>query len=742
MRKRNRCRAGAVLLSLALLAGMTGCSKKTGNTGGQPEPAEGAKGRYVETAMELPEGVHAADIVQIGKKDGKLVFLVEQKTTGEASTFAEYVQEENGFQMVEDSWCKSLVLPADCWKFSSGYGPDGRVFVYTQFEDEEGYIGHLYVAKAGEEVVEITPESFKTKQEYDGYAYYDYPFCVGFADADTLVGVFYDRMEFYRADTGEMIRKQPLSGTYAEQMATGSDGFYLLTSTDGGSFNGVEKYQPGQSEPVETLAFNEKADYSVFCDVSDDGTITVAVRGGFYQWKEETQTWELLIPAGFTSLAMETMWCRNLVVTGDGMLYALFSGQEESDAALMQYVYDPDLQVTPEKVLTVYTINECPVLKQAAALFQKRHPEVQVQVETELTYEQMYSDDVDRNSIYAALNAKIMAGEAADILVLDGMDLNALAEKGVLLNLDDVVTPLEESGELLTNITGGYRQGDGTRYVVPLRFGLTLLVGRDVDANQVSDMESLAKVLSSASGSVLGERTVEDLAAEFVPFFTDEIVKNKELDKAALTHYLKLLKVIGTNCGIVKDYGEDFRSPGIWEIASSVQAAFYETDGFNQAMLPVSAAKLVNGTVSCFANAFTPKVQAAVYSQTKEPELAKEFLEFALSPEVQKNDFYDGFPVNVSALEEQAQRDRSDAEAYTTIVIGDGSSSAFEIRDFDEDQAKKLLAMCRQADRKVVADKEVNAKLADALAGYLDGSKSLEETVSQVESGLRMYLAE
>lgn len=742
MIRQNIHRVGAMLLAVTLFTGMTACGKeKAGDVNGQ-DLSDSRKGRYVETAMELPEGISAAEIVQIGKKEGKLFFLEKQEAEEETISFAEYMLEDREFQKVEDSWINTLTLPADFWQFSSAYGPDGRGFVYTLFEDEEGYYGHLYAEGDDGNAVEITPESWKMKQEYDGYAYYDYPSCVGFADADTLVGIFYDRMEFYRADSGEMAGEQPLKGTYAEHMAAGRDGFYLLSCTDEGCFNSVEKYQTGQSEPAETIAFTEKAGYSVFCDVLDDGTLVVAAQEGFYQRKGEDTEWKLLIPEAYTSLSMETMWCQNIVALEDGMLYAHYLAQNESDAALMQYVYDPDLAVTPEKVLTVYTINECPVLKQAAALFQKQHPEVLVQVETELTYEQMYSSDVDLNNIYATLNAKILAGEAADILVLDGMNVDAFAEKKLLLDIDDVITPMEEAGELLTNVTGGYRREDGTRYIVPLRFGLTLLVGRDVEADRINSMESMAEVFPTLSESALGVRTVADLVSEFAPYFTDEIVKEQTLDKEALERNLKKLQTIGENCGIVTDYGESYRSPGIWEIASTVHAALYETDGFNQAMLPISAAKLVNGSVACFENAYAPKVQTAIYSQTKDPELAKEFLQFALSLEVQKNDFYDGFPVNEAALEEQAERDRSDAEAYTTITVGDGSTVGFEILDFDETQAKQLVEMCRQVDKRVIADEEVNAKLAEALAGYLDGSRSLHETVDQVESGLRMYLAE
>ena len=93
MIRQNIHRVGAMLLAVTLFTGMTACRKeKAGDVNGQ-DLSDSRKGRYVETAMELPEGISAAEIVQIGKKEGKLFFLENQEAVEETISFAEYTPE-------------------------------------------------------------------------------------------------------------------------------------------------------------------------------------------------------------------------------------------------------------------------------------------------------------------------------------------------------------------------------------------------------------------------------------------------------------------------------------------------------------------------------------------------------------------------------------------------------------------------------------------------------------------------
>lgn len=724
------------ILMAALVAGMTGCKAKT-----EDKKEAAAKGRYVEQEKELPAETKDAQLCWFGR-DGKDLVLIENVQQADATGCAKYVKASgaDSFQKEEGGFVDKLSFDSSVWNLSWMKTDGGQEAVFAMFDQEDSYWGHLYTTGEDGSLTEITPAGWKEPIDYDGYAFYDTPQTVT-AVGEILAGLYLDRVEFYDPKTGELQNTLPLSGNYLEKIAADGQDFYLFATSDMGSIKQVEHYQLGSTEPVETIPVEDQAGTSCFVDLQEDGTLLIASEKGVLQYQKEEKQWKLLIQPQFTSFSMSSLYCLGFVTGEEDTYWALFNG-EGTGYTLAQYVYDPSMPAEADKVLNVYTVNECPVIKQAAALYMKQHPDVEIRVETELSYEEMYSGSADMNSINAALNARILAGEGPDILVLDELNGNSFAEKGLLMDLGGVVTPLEESGELLTNITKSYREADGSRYMIPLRFGLQMLVSRDLDAESINTLENMANIFGTEKDSVMGIRTTADLVADFSPFFVADIVQNKTLNKEALKPILERLKVIGDNCGIVNSYDGEIGNPGIWGIASTIRAAFYETNGFNEAMLPYSAAKLINGTVSCFENAYIPVAETGIYKQTAQPELAKDFLAFALSQAVQDSDFYDGFPINAESLKNQAGKDRSDAAAYTTIQGADGTSIGFEILDLDQTQKQKLMIICEAVDKRAVSDQEINQKLADAMDGYLKGQKSVEETVDQVEAGLRMYLAE
>lgn len=724
------------ILMAALATGMTGCKTKT-----EDKKEAAAKGRYVEQEKELPAELKEAQPFWFGR-DGKDLVLIENVQQAGATGCAKYVKASgaDSFQKEEDGFVEKLSFDSSVWNLSWMKTDGGQEAVFAMFEQEDSYWGHLYTAGKDGSPAEITPAGWKEPIDYDGYAFYDTPQIVT-AVGETLAGLYLDRMEFYDPKTGELQSTLPLSGNYLEKILTDGQDFYLFAASDMGSVKQVEHYRLGSTEPVEIIPVEDQAGASCFSDLQEDGTLVIASEKGVLQYQKEEKQWKLLIQPQFTSFSMSSLYCLGFATGEEDTYWALFGG-EGTDYTLVQYVYDPDMPTAADKVLTVYTVNECPVIKQAAALYMKQHPDVEVRVETELSYDEMYSGSADMNSINAALNAKILAGEGPDILVLDELNGTSFAEKGLLMDLSEVVTPLEESGELLTNITKDYREENGSVYMIPLRFGLPLLVSRELDAECISSLENMADIYKTEKSSVMGIRTTADLVAEFSPFFIADVVQNKTLNKEALKPVLEQLKVIADNCGIVDRYDNEIGRPGIWDIASTVRAAFYETKGYNETMLPYSAAKLVNGTVTCFENTYIPVAETGIYKQTAQPELAQDFLSFVLSEAVQNTDFYDGFPINSVSLKNQAGKDRSDVAAYTTIQGADGTSIGFDIQDFDQAQKQKLVTICEAVNKKAVYDEEINQKLTDAMDGYLKGERSLEETVDQIEAGLRMYLAE
>ena len=395
------------------------------------------------------------------------------------------------------------------------------------------------------------------------------------------------------------------------------------------------------------------------------------------------------------------------------------------------------IEVTEE--LKLYTVYESNLLNQAAAMYHREHPEVMITIEYE--YPRYYYDETDYSAVYQKLNTMLMGEEAPDILVMDHLDMDSYAEKGLLEDINDVVGPMEENGELLSNITSAYLQEDGRRYVVPLEFAFNMAVGRDITAADMASVEALAAFLSGQNVSYMGPLTVSELVDRFYPYFCNEIVDGKQLDRETLGRYLEALKTIGDNCGILDTRDKDERAYNMWELASEAKLAFEEVEGFNNAMFPLAIMDFIQGEFAAFENCFIPMVQTGICTKSGYKDRAKDFLEYLLSESVQQTDAYGGFPVNTAALEQSARRDRSEAEAETEIVA-DGAAVEFRIEAYSQETADKLTAVCAGLEKSAGEDEKIREVLTEVMEGYLKGGQSLEDTLQKAEDGLKMYLAE
>lgn len=262
----------------------------------------------------------------------------------------------------------------------------------------------------------------------------------------------------------------------------------------------------------------------------------------------------------------------------------------------MIYRYDPDAVTEVTEELTLYTVEESFFLQQAAVQYHKQHPEILIHVDAAISMTDKYSGNADYQQIYQDLNTSLTSGNGPDLMVMDHLKLDTYASKGLLLDLQEILQPMEEDGTLLSNITTAYQEADGRRYAVPLQFGLLLAVGRDVQPEEMSSMDAIAKAVSGKTESYMGDRTCGELVEEFYPLIVDDILQNRQVNRDSLRPWLEDLKKIADNCGILPSRKEG-RAANIWDLGSDVKLVLQETDGFNQAMTPYAVAELLNANV-------------------------------------------------------------------------------------------------------------------------------------------------
>ena len=253
---------------------------------------------------------------------------------------------------------------------------------------------------------------------------------------------------------------------------------------------------------------------------------------------------------------------------------------------------------------------------------------------------------------------------------------------------------------------------------------------------------ALAKAAEQTDGSLLGTFTGEDLVDTFAPYFMPDIIKDKQLDTEKLRTVLQELQTIAAHSDLIEKHKKGERASNEWDLPSTMQAALCQISGFNDAMFDLAIINLVKGDYTSFENAYIPTVEIGVNANTKQADLAKEFAAFVMSREVQDGDFYDGFPVNKESLHMQVNLDRSNYAAYTTIEGADGQEIGLDIEQIKAADADRLETICESLSQKTMQDAKVLEELEKAVPAYLLGRQSLDDTISKIQDGVKIYLAE
>lgn len=737
-RTKGRRVAALVLCVSLLISGLTGCADEENNDSLEVSTPE--TGSYVETVLNTPEEWGTGVIKRLSKVGGKLHILLQKNVEGNAA-LEEWVLEEDGsFAEVTQDWLKSISFPyMDYGVTKLMENKEGNQYLYAQNMDETGssYVGRLWKSQDGE-AVEITPEKWKAVNEEFGF--YEYAQDMVLLDNGTLVGYSFTSKDTFLAEDGSLTDSAQDMNRYGERLTANADDHYMLTLDDMGMVNGVSLWRAGVKEP-EVTAFSQEKSSNAFLSVLENGTMVMADADGFFQCKAGDTNWQKVMDGLDTSFALTTTYCTDMVALEDESYYALFQNDEGS-VQLMQYRYDPNAVNVVTDILTLFTVEESYLLQQAAAMYHRAHPEVVINIESAYSKMSIYTEEPDYNQVYQNLNTQLLAGEGADILVMDNLNIESYASKGLLADINDIIAPLEENGTLLSNITETYREQDGARYAVPLLFSMILGVGRDIEAEQMVSLEQLAQTLEAAQDNYMGSQTVEELVEQFYPYFAESIINGKELDRENLRTNLEYLQKIADNCGIISGREQDQWRYGVFDLASRAKLAFYETAGFNSAMVPVSVVNLIKGSYTSFCSAYFPKLQVGLNAKSEHLEIAKDFLAFALSEEVQNTDSYEGFSVNEASLETQSRADRSNTGAYTSIQMGDGNYEEFEIKAFSAEDAAKLVEICKTVNVRAKKDEKIKEELVNGLRALLEGSMTMEQSIDAIEGGLKMYLAE
>ncbi|MFV0399251.1 MAG: extracellular solute-binding protein [Oscillospiraceae bacterium] len=778
--KRQVLRLLAVLLCGALLfvgctpAVESGSSSDAADSSGSDSSTTdtSAKGRYVEEEYNLPEGIgYLNGFDQLS--DGSFMVLGND-TTGTMMGNWHIWRSQDGcksWQELSYPWLADMTSIMDAHFVSqdeiyllySNMSEEDSQKINELYETDEDAAMELYnssikIVKANESALEELPVS-PFGQEQNGWT--PTADSLGMtADGDLLLKTYFS-IEQVEPDTGKVKNSFSLESPSmwgevsfidGDKLAIISEtgvGFYNLSTGEldtelnfdsapvSGSSDRIYSSGTGSSR---IAAPDPSGDAVYFCDNT-----------GLYRTIRDGSLTEKVIDGSLCSIGMPSITLDSLYPQEDGSFLVLVSG-EGVGKRLLRYSYDPDIPTVPSTELRVYSLKENKTIRQAAGVYQLQNPDVKVTYEVGMSGD----DGVTTSDALRALSTEVLAGSGPDVLVLDGLPADSYIEKGVLADLTGVIGEKISSGELLESVAHSYDR-EGSIYAVPARFQVPILGGPEQGFQSLSDMADFVEQSSKKDFGVAPDYMLDFL----YPVLSNRwFLEDGSLNEETLREDLAAMDRIASP---LRNLTDEERLHGSDIITGS---AYYNIDrvdfflGILSEVGDIAAPEQVareKGEISFFPageGVFIPNCVLAVNAGSRQQDRALDFVSASLSADVLTTSFYDGLPVNITALQNQAKNPYStedDGVFYSfTYMMEDeetgerteGEVVELQVKWPSDDYMQSFLEKLGTLKTPVIKDAVVMEMFLEVVAPFVTDGGDLDGTISALKEKLALYLAE
>lgn len=721
------------------------------STGGKP-----AMGRYVEKALNYPvEGI--TGVTSVKKTDGSLdLYLYLDQSPG----YVLYNTKDGiEYEQADMPWFSELAE-----KQYSMYGIDydagGSKYILAWTGSEEG--GKVYnkvYRVTGEDRLEEIKMEWQKNSAGELIVYMSEIKVA--SNGDLLFSNMRNGIEQYSPD-GKF--KNSYGGENDERFAVSGDSLFIINEDS----SRIDVYDLNTYEKKADVPYDNMTRDAVLTRGSG-GSLYLTDRSGVYRLAEGGSLWEKIIEGELTSLSIPSMYFGGAIEAESGEFYILYA-DSESNNSIFKYEYDEHISTVPGTELTAYTLEENSTLRQTAGEFQRKNPDIKVNITVGIDED----SSVTKDDAIKVLNTEIIAEKGPDIILLDDMDVESYISKGVLADLSGAVKKADEGGEkLMDSVINVYEQ-DSKIFAVPAKFTVPSIWIDEELAGSVKTLRSLAEFAKSHNDrqAVPFSSYMELIKIFSLSSGTAWFDKDGNLDEKAVAEFLADIKEI-YDSGKNFTGGEEKEDERRWGGTDSKSQAFAKSmsDGsyifdwafgrsyaycsnlksYNSVNYPSLAIAERKGGMALplpgqAENVFIPVNIIGINAKTEKFDIAEEFASLMLSSSVQNARTFDGFPVNIKSLEHGAEG-KGNEDLYFGITNNSETEEGLVAEELNgpmpsAEELKKVMELCLGVKTPYVPDYTLLEMIIDETEEYFAGNETVEQAVSKIKERTRLYLSE
>ncbi len=771
----------AVVLATVIL--LTGCGKgsplaqnsggKEGNLTGSEAESENktSMGRYVESESDT-----LADILQMGigfekKKDGT---LYAYDTTGDVYESKNDGESFEPYQLESlDKFCKEYDTYFTDMKMASDKSIWASVSVTKGEDENDDFSPKLY---------HFLTDGTSTQIELPLTEEDMYPVGVFIGEDDRVFVTTYSNNIYEVKEDGTV--DILLTCDCSPDLIQVHQNIMIIDSAN--FKDGILIYDMEKKQFIEDIVLsdfvkeyykeretNGKTQHNTYFFFGEDGALYIAGRKGLHRHVIGGGSVEEVINGELSALSNPNNWFIGMVELSNNEFL-----METWSHALIHFKYDATIPTIPEKMIKVYSLSEQSNLLTAVSTYQALHPDVFVKYEIGLTDDSMTKEDAIKN-----LNTKIMAGEGPDVFVLDNLPLDSYMQKGVLMDLKEVVTSMQMEQPLYENMVKGMER-DEKLYMLPGQVCFPVIGGSSTYVSKMNHFDSYAEQLKNALNNAKPNQEIFQLryspkavmkmfTPSCAPYWKDT---NGKINKEEIKDFLEQAKDIYdvTMQGATdksrnryeqlqqmmqQEFGTGYEDHEYFHMINTIT---YVSGGvaflcgnndtpYNFAEL-YSLPQNKNGEDFMFhpivakdKEVFIPSLLMAINDASSHKDEAVDFIKEFFSEEVQQA--MGGYSVNKKALEKSLLPDpkyykEGEPTFYCTSSDEDGNMVDMEIYWPVGDDLKPIYDIFEKAKVPYLQDAFLEEAIYEAGAKYFEGEINLEEALNEIESKVSLYMAE
>ncbi len=709
----------AVLALTTVLA--SGCAKngQTNNTN-----ASMSKGRYVEEKVKTD---YIGMISEFANGDKKQMADLSYDGTADQLHYlkkGKFISEKlSGYKGIGDQYIPSDVATA----------PNGEVFINSFKDDTDGRT----MFRCGILTPEGETKEIKTNDDL---------MLTSFEYSKDSTLYLTDGMSLYRLDneSSELTKLCDLDNFYS-RLDIVDDLIYFTEPEDTNNSIAIYDIASGKlTAPDETLAgFWSKKNSDKWGDSYDffggtDGALYIACPKGIYRHTNGGSMVEQLVDSMSNSLSDSQNTIAFGTTDSDGSFIISFS-----NADIKRYYYDPEAVNEFTSELNIYSLHESAALTQAVRAYSRKHMEVRINCEYGM------HDGVTYEDAMKELTTKIMSGNSPDIIMLDGMDIDSLEQKGMLEDLSKMRDQWEPENKLMTNLSEW--NDNGGLYSVAGRFSAVARAGEKKSFNSLNSLGSaLEHTLKADSEGKLSyaemPMTEEQITARVkkdILLTADTLLSDGKPNKQAIEEYFSSAQKVYSNNKLI--FGEE----SMWDVAYLGLGMASDTIGTFSNIWGIKTLCSVNearedvafdyGTSSSKLT-FVPICDLGICSAGSNKDNAAEFIKTSLSAEVQSMSSDTGLPVDGKELERLIGND--DSISSLGLIDNNGCYKDYMLNAPQKEEISDFISYAKSADTPLTADEQTVDILTEAAVSCINNSLTPTEAADKAMSKLELRTKE